>query len=101
MEKLKKNWQLILIFLLIVFGMNKCTVSCNRSQKIDSLNTELVKKDSVISARELKIDTLSHNIDILNERISGYDKSMQIKDDAIKQISDAKKNINVTVKSKK
>jgi len=51
MEFVKKNWKIILIVLLILFGMNKCTVSCNRSTKIDKQQIELVQKDSIIKAQ--------------------------------------------------
>lgn len=51
MEFVKKNWKIILIVLLILFGMNKCTVSCNRSTKIDRQQIELVQKDSIIKAQ--------------------------------------------------
>jgi peptidoglycan hydrolase CwlO-like protein len=51
MEFVKKNWKIILIVLLILFGMNKCTVSCNRGTKIDKQQIELVQKDSIIKAQ--------------------------------------------------
>ena len=57
MNKIKQYWKEILIGLLIVFGLNKCTVACNRSTKIDVQQTELVQKDSII-----KVQTDSLNI---------------------------------------
>ena len=51
MEFIKKNWKIILIVLLVLFGMNKCTVSCNRATKIDKQQIELVQKDSIIKAQ--------------------------------------------------
>lgn len=57
MEKIKKYWKEILIVLLIIFAMNKCTVACNRDTKINNQQTELVQKDSII-----KIQTDSLNI---------------------------------------
>ena len=51
MEFIKKNWKNILIVLLVLFGMNKCTVSCNRGTKIDKQQIELVQKDSIIKAQ--------------------------------------------------
>lgn len=51
MDFIKKNWKIILIVLLILFGMNKCTVSCNRGTKIDKQQIELVQKDSIIKAQ--------------------------------------------------
>lgn len=52
MEFIKKNWKIILIVLLVLFGMNKCTVSCNRGTKINNQQVELLHKDSIIKAQE-------------------------------------------------
>ena len=51
MQFIKKNWKTILIVVLILFGMNKCTVSCNRGTKIDKQQIELAQKDSIIKAQ--------------------------------------------------
>ena len=51
METIKKNWKIILIVLLILFGMNKCTVSCNRSTTINKQQVELLQKDSIIKTQ--------------------------------------------------
>jgi len=57
MEKIKQHWKEILIGLLIIFGLNKCTVACNRDTVINNQNTEIVQKDSII-----KVQTDSLNI---------------------------------------
>lgn len=57
MNKIKQYWKEILIGLLVVFGLNKCTVACNRSTMIDTQKTEIVQKDSII-----KVQTDSLNI---------------------------------------
>lgn len=57
MEKIKQYWKEILIGLLILFGLNKCTVACNRDTVINTQNTEIVQKDSII-----KVQTDSLNI---------------------------------------
>lgn len=57
MDKIKKYWKEILLGLLIIFGLNKCTVACNRDSKINKQQTELVQKDSII-----KIQTDSLNL---------------------------------------
>ena len=57
MNKIKQYWKEILIGLLIVFGLNKCTVACNRDTKINTQQTEIVQKDSII-----KVQTDSLNI---------------------------------------
>ena len=64
MNKLKKNWKEILIVLLILFGMNKCTVSCNRGSKLNKANKEIVYKDSLNKAMEDSIKSL--NVTIAN-----------------------------------
>ena len=51
MEFIKKNWKMVLIALLVVFSLNKCTVACNRDTKINKQQTELVQKDSIIKAQ--------------------------------------------------
>lgn len=64
MNKLKKNWKEILIVLLILFGMNKCTVSCNRGSKLNKANKEIVYKDSLNKAMTDSIKSL--NVTIAN-----------------------------------
>ena len=64
MNKLKKNWKEILIVLLILFGMNKCTVSCNRGSKLKKANQEIVYKDSLNKAMTDSIKSL--NVTIAN-----------------------------------
>ena len=64
MNKLKKNWKEILIVLLILFGMNKCTVSCNRGSKLNKANKEIVYKDSLNKAMADSIKSL--NVTIAN-----------------------------------
>lgn len=56
MKKINKYWKEILIGLLIIFSLNKCTVACNRSSKINKQNIEIVQKDSVI---KVKTDSLN------------------------------------------
>ena len=58
MEFIKKKWQIIVIVLLVLFGMNKCTVSCNRATKIDKQQIELVQKDSIINKQKEDLDVL-------------------------------------------
>lgn len=56
MDKIKKHWKEILIGLLIVFSLNKCTVACNRDTKISKQEIEIVQKDSII---KVQADSLS------------------------------------------
>ena len=64
MDKIKKNWKEILICILILFGINKCTVSCNRGSKLNKANQEIVYKDSV---NKVMVDSIKNlNIPISN-----------------------------------
>ena len=68
MNKLKKNWKEILIVLLILFGMNKCTVSCNRGSKLNKVNQEIVYKDSLNKAMTDSIKSLNATIANLTDK---------------------------------
>lgn len=56
MNFIKQHWKEILIGLLILFSLNKCTVACNRDTKINKQQTELIQKDSII---KVKTDSLN------------------------------------------
>ena len=58
MKFIKKNWKIILIVLLVIFSLNKCTVACNRSHTIDNQATEIVKKDSIIKSKSDSLNIL-------------------------------------------
>lgn len=58
MEFIKKHWKEILLALLIVFSLNKCTVACNRDTKINKLQTEIIQKDSIINKQKEDLDVL-------------------------------------------
>ena len=104
MNKFKKNWQIILIVLLVLFGMNKCVSSCSnktmyeaseksRIEQVDSLN-------NVIKTMNDSIVVLNTKIDVYQERVSGLNAALSIQDEANRRISEAKKNININVKRK-
>lgn len=67
---LKQHWQVILIVLLVLFGLNKCATSCSRGQKIKTLNTEITSKDSLISVYEDSIRYLNYDNKNLGTRLS-------------------------------
>ena len=67
-EKLKKNWKTIVIVLLVLFSLNKCTTSCSRSSTIKKQNIEIVQKDSIIKAK-------SDSLNILKSRWTDAQKS--------------------------
>lgn len=82
-EKLKKNWKTILIVLLALFSLNKCTVSCNRGQKLTKANKELVQKDSSIKVMSDSIKTLNQTINSLStqtDMLKGFNKQQRMAD---------------------
>ena len=58
MEFIKKHGIKILIALLVIFGMNKCTVSCNRGNEIEKQKIEIVQKDSIIKVQSDSLNIL-------------------------------------------
>ena len=98
MEKIKKNWQIIAIVLLLVFGMSKCTQSCNRSAEISKNIVTIEKKDSLIKVLKDSVVTLNHKIDLLRNDKSNQEKLIESQKESINKINEARKNIHVTVK---
>lgn len=98
---LNKHWKNIVIIILVLFSLNKCTVSCNRGNKLKQTNIEIIQRDSVITDMNDTIKHLKSEIQILNEKLTGIQNVANAKDEAIRNITEAKKNINVTVNSKK
>lgn len=99
-EFINKHGLKIVIVILILFGLNKCTVSCNRGNEIKKLNNDIESRDSVIKEFTDSVGILNTEISILNEKINGYEGINKAKDEALQKITEAKKNINVTVKRK-
>lgn len=85
MEKIKKNWKTILIVVLLLFSLNKCTVSCNRGSKLKKANEELVIKDSIVKTLSDSIKSLNITINNLNDKngmLSEFNKQ-QSKSDSL------------------
>lgn len=85
MEKIKKNWKTILIVILLLFSLNKCTVSCNRGSKLKKANEELVIKDSIIKTLSDSVKSLNVTINNLNDKngmLSEFNKQ-QSKSDSL------------------
>lgn len=68
MEWIKKHWKEVLIGLLIIFSLNKCTVACNRANTVDKLN----KANTELTTA---VDSLSKLNDILSIRLDDGEKS--------------------------
>ncbi len=98
MEKIKKNCQIIVIVILLLFGMSKCTQSCNRDTEINKNIESIQQKDSIMKVLNDSIVTLNHKIDLLTNDKSNQEKLIESQKESINKINEAKKNINVTVK---
>lgn len=105
METLKKNLTKIVIALLVVFSLTKCTQSCNRANAYDSL---LKETDSIQLVMQEENELLSDSIVKLNtairvyeERVAGMKQSLDIQDEAAKRIASAKQNIQVNVRQQR
>ena len=105
MEFLKKKWQIIVIVLLVLFGMNKCTTSCTNANKFEESEKnkiELVnQKDSIIKVYDDSVKALSMKVQVLEATIAGNKDMIDRLAKANEQISAAKKNINVNVRQTK
>ena len=69
-EKLKANWKNILLILLAIFCLSKCTSSCSRGNKIEKQQIE-------ISALQSKLDSLGVAYDKQNIELSGAKSSIE------------------------
>lgn len=98
MEWIKQHWKEIVIVILILFGMNKCTQSCTRQNKINESELNILVRDSTISSLNDSIYVLNTKLKVYEEKVAGLNQSLQIQDEATKRISEAKKNIQVNVK---
>ena len=78
MNWFKKNWQIILIVLLAIFGLSKCTQSCNRQGKFDKLQNEYNALDSAYRADTVRLNNIinerTNDLNIMTERANGLDK---------------------------
>lgn len=72
---LKKKWQMVLIVLLLMFSVSKCTQSCNRQIEIDNLNVKYEQLDSIYHSNMLiyedSLNIQQGKLNILEERVSG------------------------------
>ena len=74
LDKFKKNWKTILIVILIVFCLDKCTQSCNRQIKIDEQTTKIEQLDSTLQEKNSEIVSLKRDTSDQLNRIRMYDK---------------------------
>jgi ribosomal protein S7 len=104
MDWLKNHWKEVVIGILVIFGLNKCTQSCNRQTTIDEKVSQITvienTKDSVINVLNDSIGKLNIRLQVYEEKVAGLNQALSIQDEANKRISEAKKNINVQVRQK-
>lgn len=98
MEWIKAHIREIVIVLLVLFSLSKCTQSCNRATEIDQKTMEIAALDSTLKIANDSINSLNTVIKVYEEKVAGLNQSLSIQDEANKRISEAKKNINVNVK---
>lgn len=61
-NKIKNNKSNVVIVLLALFGLNRCTVACNRDMKITKSEKTIDTLSSKVSAQKGVIDSLSRDI---------------------------------------
>lgn len=71
-DTLKKNWKNILLILLVIFSMSKCTSSCSKGRQIDRLEYQIVQMDSVITANGIELDKLNTRLGDAQTSIDSY-----------------------------
>lgn len=104
MDWLKNHWKEVVIGILVIFGLNKCTQSCNRqttiNEKVSQITVIENTKDSIINVLNDSIGKLNIRLQVYEEKVAGLNQALSIQDEANKRISEAKKNINVQVRQK-
>lgn len=71
-DKIKRNWKNILLILLVIFSMSKCTSSCSRGKQIDRLNVQIEQLDSIIVAKGIEYDKQSIELEGAKTSIDNY-----------------------------
>ena len=105
MNKIKQYWKEIVIVILVIFSLNKCTQSCSRDTQLYKNTIEytqnLQQKDSIISLLNDSLNAMNIKLQVYEEKITGLNQALVIQDEANKRIADAKKNIQVNVRQQK
>ena len=99
----KSKYANYLIIALTVLFLYTGMKSCSRGREVNRLEKriEMVtqQKDSLITELKDSVKTLNE-IQVLVTRNKGFEETLNIQQEAINQITAAKKNIHVTVKNK-
>lgn len=65
-EKIKQQWKVILLCLLTVLWMNRCSVACSRESKIEKLEDQVEQRDSLLFERDSIIREMTFELDMKN-----------------------------------
>ena len=55
-EKIKQHWKVIFLCLFLVLWMNRCSVACSRESKIEKLEDQVERRDSLIREMSYELD---------------------------------------------
>ena len=73
-EKIKQHWKVILICLLTMIWMSKCTTSCSRGKEIERQAKEIALLDSTITSKDSLIRELMFDISMKEGLLDAADK---------------------------
>ena len=65
-EKIKQHGKVILLCLLTVLWMNRCSVACSRESKIEKLEDQVEQCDSLLFKRDSIIREMTFELDMKN-----------------------------------
>ena len=65
-EEIKQHWKVILLCLLTVLWMNRCSVACSRESKIEKLEDQVEQRDSLLFERDSIIREMTFELDMKN-----------------------------------
>ena len=65
-DKIKQHWKVILLCLLAVLWMNRCSVACSRESKIEKLEDQVEQRDSLLFERDSIIREMTFELDMKN-----------------------------------
>ena len=65
-DKIKQHWKVILLCLLTVLWMNRCSVACSRESKIEKLEDQVEQHDSLLFERDSIIREMTFELDMKN-----------------------------------
>ena len=65
-EKIKQHWKVILICLLAIMFMSKCSTSCSRGKEIEKQANTIAVLDSTIISKDSIIREMTFDLDMKN-----------------------------------